>query len=385
MKRVWAALSGLLALLSTPSIPLADESMEKQLIEEIYTGTRIETAMFDDAFLAAVPLSQIKAIATDLRDQLGPIETLEGEAGRYTLSTETHIVAVQIVLSDANRISGLLFEPPQRLTAGIDETLAALDALPGTVAYLVVRNGEETYARNADVVLDVGSAFKLGVLAAIDQQIKQGSLTWDQVVRLQQDDKSLPSGQLQDWPDGAPLTIHSAAAMMISQSDNTATDLLMRIAGREAVETALQISPVLTTREMFVLRADETLRARFQDGDDVYDHIAAAPLPEERDVLGIMPNLGWLMTAKQLCNSIEAVAALDVMQINPGVAKPEDWEQVAYKGGSIDGVLNLTHHLTAPNGDRLCVAITINRDAAVDANDVFGLVSRLISQLKSSA
>lgn len=48
-------------------------------------------------------------------------------------------------------------------------------------------------------------------------------------------EKSLPGGILQNWPKGAPLTLHTLAGLMISQSDNTAADTLLEILGRDVV------------------------------------------------------------------------------------------------------------------------------------------------------
>ena len=80
----------------------------------------------------------------------------------------------------------------------------------------------------------MGSAFKLGVLKALKEQIAGGRHSWDEVAELTAPDLSLPSGIIQGWPMGAPLTLHSLAALMISISDNTATDVLMRVVGRAA-------------------------------------------------------------------------------------------------------------------------------------------------------
>src|SRR5690606_39753601 len=50
---------------------------------------------------------------------------------------------------------------------------------------------------------------------------------------LEAGDVSLPTGILQEWPVGTPMTIQSLATLMISISDNTATDVLLRVAGRD--------------------------------------------------------------------------------------------------------------------------------------------------------
>ncbi|MAN63416.1 MAG: serine hydrolase, partial [Parvibaculum sp.] len=57
---------------------------------------------------------------------------------------------------------------------------------------------------------------------------------------------------------------------------------------------------------------------------------------------------------------------LDVMQINPGLARKEDWQSVSYKGGGDSGVFNLTTGLVAKDGIRYCISATWNDVDAVD-------------------
>ena len=47
---------------------------------------------------------------------------------------------------------------------------------------------------------------------------------------------------MQDWPPGAAVTVETLATLMISVSDNTATDTLIRLVGRERVEARLAAS-----------------------------------------------------------------------------------------------------------------------------------------------
>jgi len=72
------------------------------------------------------------------------------------------------------------------------------------VSLLITADGKETDSIAPDDKMAVGSAFKLAILAALDDQIAAGKHRWDEVVTLQHDWKSLPSGELQNWPDGTP-------------------------------------------------------------------------------------------------------------------------------------------------------------------------------------
>lgn len=53
------------------------------------------------------------------------------------------------------------------------------------------------------------------------------------------------------------------------------------------------------------------------------------------------------------------------MSINPGLADPEDWTSVAYKGGSDQGVLNFSTRLVSRDGKVHCVVASWNDDEDV--------------------
>lgn len=124
---------------------------------------------------------------------------------------------------------------PRFTNLSLEQIVQKIRALPGQTS-LLVRGNQEIVAYNADQPLAVGSAFKLLVLQALRQQIQAGQHQWDEVVRLKPEWKSLPSGLLQTWPSGTPITLQSLATLMISLSENTATDALIDIVGRETLE-----------------------------------------------------------------------------------------------------------------------------------------------------
>jgi beta-lactamase class A len=189
-------------------------------------------------------------------------------------------------LNRNGRIAGLWFGTAETL-GSIADLAGEIQALPGTTALLVISDGKDVVAHAAEQSLAVGSAAKLAILVAVRNAVEQGKLRWDQVVPLDPAWKSLPSGQLQDWPDGTPLTLATLANLMISVSDNTATDALVRIVGREAVEAVSPSNaPFPTTRELFTLKttANAPRRAEWLAGNEdarraILARIADEPLP----------------------------------------------------------------------------------------------------------
>ncbi|MEL6902914.1 MAG: serine hydrolase, partial [Cyanobacteria bacterium J06606_4] len=227
---------------------------------------------------------------------------------------------------------------------------------------------------------------------ALQTQIENGERQWDEVVSLREEWKSLPSGFLQTWPAGSQLTIETLATLMISQSDNTATDHLLNLVGRDVVEALSERNqPFLTTREAFVLKdpANRNILTRWRRSDErrtLLSALAALPLPAV-SIFNEGPqaiDVEWFFTAQALCEAMEKVAELPLMSINPGLVDPATWQKVAYKGGSEPGVENFTTYLVDEQGP-LCVTATWNNEAGIDELRFSTLYRALIESSRQPA
>jgi beta-lactamase class A len=363
----------------------------------LFTTVPVPASWFAALFLAQIPVEKVQTIIAGLEAQLGAYRSVRANAdGSYEVLFAKGSDNAQIHLDGDGKIDGLFFKPPKLAASNLDDAVASLRALPGTVSYLVLQGGTERAAFNARRPLAIGSAFKLAVLCALLDRIERGDLHWADVVTLEAGDKSLPSGVLQTWPDGSRLTLETLASLMISQSDNTAADMLLRVAGAAALaQYAGGNDPFLTTRQFFVLKSlpGSVLRERWRRSDSTGRHallpsIDALPLPRAGDVDTSPKNLDveWYYSNAQLCAFIGRVGALPLMSINPGVADPRDWRRIAYKGGSDFGVLNFTTRLDANDGTTYCVSATWN-DAAAPLDEArFGtLYSSILAALFAEA
>lgn len=373
-----------------------DDSPEMAAIEKFFTADSIDPAWFSDAFLAQVPASQLMPVRQQVTAGLGAFQAVEldPDGVNYRTIFEQGYVPTSISLDEEGKIAGFFLRPPVPLSSSMDEAAASFASLSGDVALLVTRNGEVLYELNADEALAIGSAFKLSILAALLADIEAGQRSWQDVYLLQETDRSLPSGTLRTWPDGAPLTLYSLAGRMISESDNTATDALLHALGREAVEAQAPArnQPFLTTREAFVLKNPDNVEQteRFLAGDvdtrrAVLQGAGELPLPGAALFTSgstVRPEIEWFYTARELCSVMEAVAGSNVTQINNGgVAAADTWASVSYKGGSEPGVLNQTFWLTDQQGNEYCVAATRNDVTPFEATTLISPVNGLISLL----
>ena len=71
------------------------------------------------------------------------------------------------------------------------------------------------------------------------------------------------------------------------------------------------------------------------------------------------------------------VAHLALMRVNPGPVGRSHWRDVAFKGGSETGVLNLTTQASDADGRRVCVSATWNAGRSLDESRLAALYASL--------
>ncbi|WP_219884694.1 serine hydrolase [Merismopedia glauca] len=384
-----ASSSSTIAQVSTMPPNITNEAA----IERLFTAKKVLPEWFTSTFLAQISISKIEQIISSIKTELGVYQKIEATDSEYIITFAKGKVSSKIALDTEGKIGYLLFTP---VTAGIrvEDAIAQFKKLPGKVAFLVTENKSEIAALNADKPLAVASAFKLAVLDILQSQIAAKKHSWDEVVALKSTWKSLPSGMLQDWPDGSLITIQTLASLMISISDNTATDALINIVGRENIESVSDRNlPFITTRENFTLKIpnNASLLQRYLQGNtserrDVLAQIDKAAKPDLTEFISSKINIEieWFFTTKELCNLMEKVAPLPLMSINPGtgITNPQDWEKVAFKGGSEPGVYQLTTWLKAKTGKKYCISATWNHDQTLDEARFVELYKGVITGLK---
>ncbi|WP_376099169.1 serine hydrolase [Roseomonas sp. CCTCC AB2023176] len=348
-------------------------------LRRLFAGGPVPEAWFAPAFLSAFPAGGVEAIVARLLRDHGPAGEITGDAAEPTVHLARAEVPVTIRLDPAGRIAGILFRSAVP-RGGLEEQVLAIAALPGRSA-LLVTTGEAVRAAHApDAVLAVGSAFKLALLRAVRDAVRAGRIAWDTVLHLDPALRSLPSGILQDWPDGAPVTVATLANLAISLSDNTATDALIHLVGRDALEAlSPHDRPFPTTREFFALRDPGNaalLREWTAAGPEarlaLLPRLAPLPLPKPPPDLIVDADIGWFASAEDLLGHLRAVADLPAPCINPGPVERGPWRRVAYKGGSLPGVLCLAALLTGQDGRQHGLVATWNDAEALEADRLIG-------------
>ncbi len=376
----------------------ADRDIEEKLLVDLFNlEDNLVTDLFDSSFLEQVPAGKVIEILDMYKSTLGSLKEVTTTEGGYTLDFEKGNAPATIVLNKDNQIIGLQFGMWTLTEDSTDRILAQFEEMAGAVSVCVIKDNQEILLDyNADQPLAVGSAFKLYILQAVYDQVRAGNISWDSLLLINQENKSFPSGILQDWPVQTPLTVKTLTNLMISISDNTATDHLLDYIGREKIEEYVPAvtKPFLKTVEAFKIkyslepeRQEKYIRGDLAEKRDMLNELKDYELDINRlvhDFPTLIEEVEWFFTAKELCQVIYALRAAEELRINPGLVEAAKWHIAGYKGGSEPGVLQYTHLLQKGQDDPVyAIAVTVNNPAdLVDSALVTELTMRLISLIE---
>jgi beta-lactamase class A len=98
----------------------------------------------------------------------------------------------------------------------------------------------ETWGHNADTPYSAASVIKIPIMIQIFHQIDAGQRSLDDIYTLKNDDKTPGSGVLLEMHEGLNLSLYDLLYLMMSISDNTATNLLIDFAGIEDVNQRMR-------------------------------------------------------------------------------------------------------------------------------------------------
>lgn len=135
----------------------------------------------------------------------------------------------------------------QKLEATIQEEDQKLDGILA-VAILDLSTGQK-YLLHADEVLPTASSIKIAILAELFRQAQQGKVKLGDLYTLQKADIVGGSGIAEALTPGVTrLTLRDVAALMISVSDNSATNVIIDRVGMENVNALLDSLGLTHTR-----------------------------------------------------------------------------------------------------------------------------------------
>jgi hypothetical protein len=384
-------------------------------------------AVFSPEFFASVPIGQLREVFAALRAQHGAPQRLVsfntgagpgGRNGTAVVAYERADVTILLAVDASGRISGIRIMDVTARNDSIARLTQELAALPGTVGWGLYRlragqAPEQIAGAGHDRSLAIGSSFKLAVLGALDQEIAAGRMRWNDVIILER--PSVPSGMMQDWPVGTPITLQAAAQLMIGISDNTATDLLIRHVGRERIEAFARAHgglsgdwafPLLTTIEATVLKnpALGDARSAWLNGTEAQRRAAltrhaALFVPANVDYAAFarpadISRIEWFASPDSIASLLSWYAyhasdtARAIIAVNPGLpaGTAAQWTYVGYKGGSEPGVMAFNLLLRDADGSSYAVVMSWNNEnASVEDSRLAGLAGRAAALLRQQS
>jgi beta-lactamase class A len=334
---------------------------------------------------------------------------------------------------ERNLVTGMLITPASGIAEipqsweQIDATLTGMD---GSLSVLVAKVGEgdalkDIYAIEPDRRLGIGSAFKLWVLGGLAELILEGGATWTEPLALDPSLKTMPIGALAIEANRhginptAEFPLSRYADVMISVSDNPATDHLIERVGRERIVDFMSRAhgmpelnmPFLSTGEFFKLKrgAPQAVLQAYIDAETPQQRQAVLDSEAYREAVISIPlamrwqqdgpiaidSVEWFASARELARTMLALRHLEAkegmqplaraLRINDGIRLDDAlWPSVAFKGGSEPGVLNLTYLADDADGETWFVSVGWNNSEAMLDEDAMirvalGIFARLAS------
>src|SRR5579884_4199537 len=123
---------------------------------------------------------------------------------------------------------------------GLTALIAPAEQQGGTVGVTVVPPLGEPFAHRGDRPFRAASPVKIPIMIELYRQIDAGVRGLDDRYRLRTADRTAGSGVLRELHEGTELTLRDLIYLMISISDNTATNVLIDLAGMDNVNATMR-------------------------------------------------------------------------------------------------------------------------------------------------
>ena len=175
--------------------------------------------------------------------------------------------------------------------------------------------------------MPAASTIKIPVMVEVFSQLQTGKFDLQRRVRLTAADKDYGSGDLCDAPVGTTYPISVLINKMIDVSDNTATNMLIRLVGRRSINSGMADLGLRRTRLTQDIRTSDW---------GIRQNLRTSPA----DLVRLLE----LMARRQLVDqwsSNEMISILEQDQFNTLIPEPLPIDiQIAHKTGSFFDTLN---------------------------------------------
>ncbi len=247
-----------------------------------------------------------------------------------------------------------------------EEIRAILDAQPGDwgLAWLDLNTGEKVFYREDDLFI-AASVIKIPIIIEAYRQDRQGKISLNDPMPLQAKDIVGGCGVLQVMHHGIPLTVKDVLALMITVSDNTATNMMIELLGIPAINEVMQTMGVRHSalrRKMFDLEKSR---------QGIQNHITPA------DVLLMFEALyRGTVVDREACDEILTLLRYQQLNHKIPVALPEG-TKVAHKTGEDSGQTHDAGIVYVPGHPFLLVVLSEHVPDTAVGHQVIARIARM--------
>lgn len=241
-----------------------------------------------------------------------------------------HVVALLALLSLAacltTRANAQIALPAPLVQ--LQATLASVaQRAPGRAAF-AVRDLDTGYTSgyNMNEVMPAASTIKIPVMVEVFRQMAEGNFDLNRRVELLSQDRDWGSGDIANSPVGSTFPVSTLLTQMITVSDNTAANMLIRLVGRRNINETMGRLGLNETRLADYIRTDEW---------SVRSTLRTTPA----DMVRLLAR----MAKDKLINpwsSNMMISILEHQEINTLLPEPLPDIPIAHKTGSFDDTLN---------------------------------------------
>lgn len=315
---------------------------------------------------------------------------------RWTRLIAVPILSIGLLMApmpSADALGPVPARAPETAEARFRAELARYAAMTdGTVGIAVERIGTgHVIAINANTLFPMASTYKVAVAGTILSQIDNGSLTLDTMLQADPDRYVASDGLASLAPHpGVSLSVYNLLELMLTRSDNSATDILIhRAGGPQAVNAWLRSIGVRDQRvdsntEQLLYRAMGIAPAKGTYRHNVDAAMDADPELRERDYKDL-PNIDFAADPRDTSTPAAMVDLLD--RIARGKALSQDSTRIlvdimarcrtgnarlkallppgtgiAHKTGTLNGMGNDVGIITLPDGRGFVIAVFVMKD-----------------------
>ncbi|MGL5135572.1 MAG: serine hydrolase [Planktothrix sp.] len=209
------------------------------------------------------------------------------------------------------------------------------------------------------------STIKVPILVSFFQAVDEGRIRLDEVLTMEEKHIAKGSGELQDKPVGSKFTALETADLMITNSDNTATNMLIeRLGGIESLNQQFASWQLKQTQMQNIL-----------------PDLEGTNKTSAKDLVNLMAdiNQGKLVSLKSRDFMLRIMQQTRNRSLLPrGLG---DGAFIAHKTGNIDSVCGDIGLIDMPNGKRYLVGVLVQREADdPQANELIRQISSTIYQ-----